>query len=279
MLKPLEKQKNLLLNQPDNTPFINVYRLEDADNFQFGNYQRYDFYQVIWFMLVGGDTSYFLDFNEYRLQDNQIILVFPGQIDKLDVGGKKGYLFAIHSDVFFRISQHIHSDYLYGYYSNVFINIDQPTKGILGNLMKLIEIEYTNRNNVQLMESYMEAFLFHVTSLFENTDTYKSKNDSQVSLLMKWIDNNFIKERETDFYADKMNISNKKINEISIKGTGKTVKQHLQERLILEIKKEIRLNRKTFKEISFDLGFSEPAYFTRFFKKHTGMTPSGFKEK
>lgn len=73
-------------------------------------------------------------------------------------------------------------------------------------------------------------------------------------------------------------MTNKKINEICIKGTGKTIKQHLQERLILEIKKEIRLRRKSLKEIAFDLGFNEPAYFTRFFKQHTTLTPKEFRD-
>ncbi|MDL2215428.1 helix-turn-helix domain-containing protein [Dysgonomonas sp. OttesenSCG-928-M03] len=268
---------SMLLDYQREHPFIDIYRLEDANDTIFGNYQRYDFYQVIWFESVKGDNSYFLDFNEYKIQDNQIIVVFPGQIDKLDPEGKEGYLFAIHSDIFFNIGQHIDSDYLHGYFSNVFVSPDNEVKKILDQLVALLLREYTSLNRIKLMESYLEAFLFHVSALFERTETFRNKGEFIVSELMRLIDHNFIVQRETDFYADQLNMSNKKINEISKRGTGKTVKQHLQERLILEIKKEIRLREKSLKEIAFDLGFNEPAYFTRFFKQHTAMTPKEFK--
>ena len=95
---------------------------------------------------------------------------------------------------------------------------------------------------------------------------------------MRLIDDNYISHRETDFYSEKFGVTNKKLNLACLKGTGKTIKQHLQERLILEIKREISLGEKNLKEISFSLGFSEPAYFTRFFKKHTSLTPREFRD-
>lgn len=272
-------EKNIPLNQLKDNPFIEIYRLEDiADGEIFDNYQRYDFYQLIWFTKAGGDKTYLLDFNEYTLEDNQIVLVFPGQIDRLDVMHKEGYLFAIHNEVLFHINQHINSDYLNGYSSNIFLTPDKRTEKTLDEMIGLIFQEYTNENRLLLMESYMEAFLFHVASLFENTDTYKNKSNLLVAELMRLIDNNFIAQKETDFYAEKFGMTNKSINEACKSGTGKTVKQHLQERLILEIKKEIRLKNKSLKEIAFGLGFNEPAYFTRFFKQHTSLTPTEFRD-
>jgi AraC-like DNA-binding protein len=149
---------------------------------------------------------------------------------------------------------------------------------MLRRLNELILQEYDGDNRLVLMESYMEAFLFHISALFENTDAVGNKSDSLVAELMKQIDRNFITERETDFYAHHFGMTNRTINEACKRGTGKTVKQHIQEKLILEIKKEIRLRRKSLKEIAFDLGFNEPAYFTRFFKLHTGLTPTEFRD-
>jgi AraC-type DNA-binding domain-containing proteins len=259
--------------------FIEIIELKQADDSVFSNYQRYDFYQLLWFRKAGGNSSYFLDFREYTLEDNQLVLIFPGQIDMLDTGQKEGYLFAIHSDVLFRINQHLQSDYLNGYYGNVFVSPDEETKEILEQLMRLIWSEYRNRNRIALMESYLEVFLFYVSSLSEDINIGKKKSDSLVSELMKVIDKNFITCRETEFYAQQFGMSNKTINEVCKKGTGKTVKQHIRERLILEIKKEIRLGKKNLKEIAFDLGFSEPAYFTRFFKQYTLRTPTEFRDE
>ncbi|NDV46858.1 AraC family transcriptional regulator [Paludibacter sp. 221] len=268
-----------ILDKLSASEFVEVFRLEDIDEGVFNNYQRYDFYQLIWFTKVGVNNTYFLDFNEYTIAENQIGLVFPGQIDRLDIEGNEGYLFAIHSDNFFRISQRINSDYLNGYVSNVFISLDDEARSVLEDIMRLILLELNSQNRIMLMESYMEAFLFHVSSFFQSSEDYKKSPDSQVSYLMKLIDRNFIGERETEFYAAQMHLTCKKLNSIALKGTGKTVKQHILERLVLEIKKEIRLHEKSLKEIAFALGFSEPAYFTRFFKKNTGITPTEFRDK
>lgn len=275
----MKEHFNTLLNRLQGNQFIEVFRLEHADNFIFDNYQRYDFHQVLWFTKVEGNNTYFLDFKEYTINTDQVVIIYPGQIDMLDVHGKEGYLFAIHNDTFFHINQHLQSDYLNGYASNVFITLNKAVKEILSKLMELILLEYEGQKRIRLMESYMEVFLFHVSSLFEDSETFKNRPERIVSELMKLIDANFITERETDFYATRLGLSNKKMNEVSVKGTGKTIKQHLQERLILEIKKEIRMESKSLKEIAFELGFSEPAYFTRFFKQQTGMTPTDFKEK
>jgi len=276
MLK--EITDNLLNRLPDNQS-IAIFRLEELDNSLFSNYQRYDFYQLIWFTKAEGNTSYFLDFNEHTLKSNHIVLVFPGQIDMLETEGKEGFLFAINNESLFRINQRINSDYLNGYFSNAFLLPDENTISILNQLTGLIVAEYSSQNRAILMEAYMEAFLFHISSLHDTTAKSNQKSDFIVSKLMNLIDTHFISERDTHFYAKALDLTPKKMNEDCKKGTGKTVKQHLQERLILEVKKEIRLNRKSLKEIAFDLGFKETAYFTRFFKQHTGITPTEFRNQ
>lgn len=255
---------------------IEIFRLEDADNQLFGNYQRYDFHQLIWFKQVTGNPYYYLDFKKHTLKNNQFVLVFPGQIDMLETEGKQGYIFAIPNDSFFRINQRLNSDYLNGYLSNIFLSPDPETLSILETLTDLLKQEHSRQNRLPLMESYMESFLFHISSLTKNR--VSNTSDFIISRLMRLIDLHFTEHRDTEFYAVQLGMTLKKINEECKKGTGKTIKQHLQERLILEIKKEIRLNRKNLKEISFDLGFSEPAYFTRFFKQQTSLTPKEFRD-
>lgn len=274
----------ILLTQSGKDPFIELFHLKDlSDNTIFSDYQRYDFYQLLWFTKVGGNNSYFLDFNEYIIKEDQIILVFPGQIDRLDVREKEGYLFAIHNDIIFDINLRLGSDYLNGYFSNVVVTLDDDTiKSILESIVELLWIEYNSDRRITLMQSYMEALLFHVDYILSTSTSFENVNDNitdpLVAGLMRLIDGNFIVQRETEFYARKLGISNRKVNEISKKGTGKTIKQHLQERLILEIKKEIKLQNKSLKEIAYDLGFSEPAYFTRFFKEQTSQTPKEFRD-
>lgn len=275
----LKDNDTRLLRSLSGNQFIEVYSLEEAEGGIFDNYQRYDFHQVIWFVEVGKNNKYFLDFEEYTIQNNQVVIVFPGQIDMLDIRDKQGYVFAIHNDNFFHINQRLNSDLLNGYFSNPLISLPSETQEPLRRLLELMLQERDQANRILLMESYMQAFLYHITALFEGAAQERNRYDLSVGKLMRLIDTNFIQQRESDFYARQLGISIRKLNEMSILRTGRTVKQHLQDRLVLEIKKEIRLDQKSLKEIAFELGFSEPAYFTRFFKQQTSLTPSEFREQ
>jgi AraC-like DNA-binding protein len=53
----------------------------------------------------------------------------------------------------------------------------------------------------------------------------------------------------------------------------------IQERILLEAQRYLYHEIKNVKEIAYDLGFDDPAYFTRFFKKHTGFAPQYFKQQ
>ncbi len=277
----MNSTENIKLSRLDEDPFIEVFKFDEViKDTIFSNYQRYDFYQLLWFVNVKGDKKYFLDFEEYSLKNNEIILVDPGQIDKLDPREKEGYIIAIHNEIFYSISQKINSEYLNGYATNTFLNIDLKTSTILNELIKLISIKNEVKNFLIFKEGCTQSILTILSDLFDKKtkDKKTSKPSPLIFELKKLIDQNFITQRETKFYADKLGMTCKNINILYRKEAGKTIKQHIQEKLILEIKKELRLNRKNLKEIAYDLGFNEAAYFTRFFKQHTKLTPSEFKD-
>lgn len=258
---------------------IEIFRLEELTNTLFSNYQRYDFHQIIWFVKTKGDNLYSIDFNKYTISDNQIVIIYPRQIERVDLKGKEGFLFAINNDIFFEINQKINSDYLNGYFSNVFISLDKKRTLTLNHIQNLIIEEYNDQNRSVLMESYLQSFLFHIASFNENKILSNNRNVVLFIEFVKLTDNNFIRNRDVVFYAKELNISEKKLNEVCKALSGKTTKQFIQERLILEIKKEIKLGTKNLKEIAFELGFNESAYLTRFFKQQTSISPSEFKEE
>lgn len=87
----------------------------------------------------------------------------------------------------------------------------------------------------------------------------------------------YLSEHETSFYAAKVSLGNKRLNALAKQELGITVKQLIQERLVLEAKRRISYGSETSKSIAFGLGFKDISYFSRLFKQHTGMTPEEFK--
>lgn len=258
--------------------FIEIYQLETMDDSFFKIYQRYDFYQILWFTQVNGNNSYFIDFVDYSFHANQAVIIYPGQIDRIHIEGKEGLLFAIDKETYLNINERINSKYLSGYYSNVFISPKEETCRSIEQLIKLILHEYNHEGRLILMETYMRAFLFEIADSFEKAVEPSQRMVNNIAAeLRELIGNYYIPEPNTSFYAKKLGVTNRKLNEVALQSFGLTVKQLLQERLLLAIKREIKLGEKTMKEIAFDLGFQDPAYMTRFFKKHTGVPPSWFR--
>lgn len=242
----------------------------------FRDYQRYDFHQVLWFTGVEGDRRYEIDFKKFLIATGQVVVIYPRQIEKLDITGKSGFLFAIANDIFFAINQKIKSGYLNGYFSNVFIEADPTLSGILEKIIGLLLLEYEGQNRNLLKETYLQSFLFHISSVFRNESLLENKDTLLFVKLVELVDSHFKENREVSYFAAKLNVSEKKLNQICKKMYGRTTKQLIQERLVLEVKKELRLGFKSLKEIAFELGFSEQAYFSRFFKRHESVSPGEF---
>lgn len=276
----MQRSRSIPIRHLKDGNFIEIYQLETMDDSVFKIYQRYDFYQILWFTRVEGNSSYFIDFVNYPYQANQAVVIYPGQIDRIHLEEKEGYLFAVDKETYLNINKRINSKYLSGYFSNVFVSQKEKADNSIEQLIKLMLLEYAGENRLFLMETYMSAFLFQIADSFEQSiDTSKKVVDNVSAELRELIENNYTTQQNTSFYADRLCLTNKKLNEIALQSFGLTVKQLLQDTLLLAIKREIKLGDKNIKRIAFDLGFEDPAYLTRFFKKHTGMTPSQFREE
>lgn len=89
----------------------------------------------------------------------------------------------------------------------------------------------------------------------------------------------FINHRNTDFYAAELAMAPATFAKKCKKYFGKSPLQLLQERVVLEAKKQLHLTHKSVKEVAAALNFSDEHYFSRFFKNHTGVSPTGFRVK
>ncbi|HUH39630.1 MAG TPA: helix-turn-helix domain-containing protein, partial [Castellaniella sp.] len=80
-------------------------------------------------------------------------------------------------------------------------------------------------------------------------------------------------------YAGALNITPAHLNVITREHAGKSPLELIHERLQLEASRSLVYTSMTIGEISDALGFSDPAYFTRFFKKGSGVSPKAFRQR
>lgn len=80
-------------------------------------------------------------------------------------------------------------------------------------------------------------------------------------------------------YADHLHITTKHLNRICRSLKQMSALQVVQMELVLKAKAHLYHFNSNISEIAYDLGFDDPSYFTRLFKKHTGLTPNEYRKK
>ncbi len=84
-------------------------------------------------------------------------------------------------------------------------------------------------------------------------------------------------ERNVQFYATKLNISAKYLSAVVKEVSGKTAAKWIDESVILEAKSMLMYSGLTIQQIATELNFSTQSFFGKYFKQHTGVSPSRFK--
>jgi len=92
------------------------------------------------------------------------------------------------------------------------------------------------------------------------------------------LNQNFKKYHFASDYSGLLFIPLKRLNRACKFATGKTPSQIISDRLDFEAKRYLYYSSNTIKEISYELGFSDPTYFMKFFKSTNGMSANQFRQ-
>ena len=103
--------------------------------------------------------------------------------------------------------------------------------------------------------------------------------DEIVEKFQHLLEKNYKKHWSLEYYSRQLNVSQTLLSKKIRQKLGKSFVKTANEFIILEAKRRLFNTQKTVKEISYSLGFDDPAYFHRFFKKHSGLTPLEFRIK
>ena len=81
------------------------------------------------------------------------------------------------------------------------------------------------------------------------------------------------------FYARQLNITPKYLSSVVKEVSGKTAARWIDESVILEAKTLLKYSGMSIQEIAYSLNFSTQSFFGKYFKQHTGTSPSRYKRK
>ncbi|WP_235964484.1 helix-turn-helix domain-containing protein [Pedobacter gandavensis] len=240
---------------------------------------RKDFFEIVW--LKNEDALHALKDTDLDAKGDWIYLIPPYRVHQLNKAGKNGELISFKRDMLEEEDKEFLLDLfkifnVQGEFSC--LRLDEHAAAELSEIFSLLEKEYRNQS-MTMVKALLKVFLLKLIQVKEHDFTSQDIHQKRVYEFLMLLESNYQQVRNTDFYAGKLGISSKRLNQILKEKLDKTGMQLIHDRIILEAKRSIIHSETTIKEIAYELGFSDRPYFSRFFKKQTGQTPEEFQKQ
>lgn len=240
---------------------------------------RKDFFEIVW--LKNEDALHALKDTDLDAKGDWIYLIPPYRVHQLNKAGKNGELISFKRDMLEEEDKEFLLDLfkifnVQGEFSC--LRLDEHAAAELSEIFNLLEKEYAN-HSMTMVKALLKVFLLKLIQVKEHDFTSQDIHQKRVYEFLMLLESNYQQVRNTDFYAGKLGISSKRLNQILKEKLDKTGMQLIHDRIILEAKRSIIHSETTIKEIAYELGFSDRPYFSRFFKKQTGQTPEEFQKQ
>ena len=173
--------------------------------------------------------------------------------------------------------------FLFGTTDHLFINLDEQARQKLKLLLDVFVEEFNTSDNIQqdMLLMLLKRLIIVITRLAraEYIPDQKLQED-KFHIIRKFnllVEADYRTEHSVTYYAQRLNKSPKTLSNLFAIYNHKTPLQVIQERIIIEAKRLLYYTDRSVKQITFDLGFEDAAYFSNFFKKHTSLSPLEFR--
>ena len=164
----------------------------------------------------------------------------------------------------------------------------QPQKARrLATLVAQINAEYRQPapGRDRMLDALLQALaieLFRLATSHDQPGTatgprQRDRGHKHLASFQALIEAQFRQQPSIERFAEQLGMSSAHLNALCRRLANRSALQLLHERLLLEAKRQLTYTNMTISQVADSLGFSEPAYFTRFFKRNTGLSPREFR--
>lgn len=133
-----------------------------------------------------------------------------------------------------------------------------------------------------VLRAYLQLFLAKASTIklkLIGDSRDRTEKDELMEQFSRLLEQHFLSLHKPNDYAQLLAMSPNNFSKRCMRYFKRTPSQMIQERLVLEAKKQLHLTRQSIKEIAYNLKFQDEFYFSRFFKKLTQVSPQSFRNK
>jgi AraC family transcriptional activator of pobA len=233
---------------------------------------------LIFLLQFSGESVLEIDFFKSILHQSSICYILPRSVHQLlSVNTPKGWLLAVNSDL---IDERFRLILLEGNAGSP-IPIHPDVTSQLESILSVIYQQHhmKTHKSFPVMNHLVSAFagiLCRSTSLHMHANP-ADRSSAIVAQFKNLLRKHYRQQKSPSWYASQLNLSTSYLNECIKSATGTTVSNWIQKEIVLEGKRLLAFTKNSTKEIAYDLGYNDPAYFNRLFLKITGTRPAAFR--
>jgi AraC-like DNA-binding protein len=283
--------KNYRLFDEENEKIFTIRKIRDFDDDEIEHNlmpHLHDFYSIFW--VESGEAIHATEFVEYSLKADTILFVPPGLKHRMYIDKSVSGTYILFNEDFIQYNRKNHVPLKeYRLFNNSdfksLITVAPEKREKLNNITGLIfdEIQNSDDYSQDIVLNLLHLFLLESRRIFDQQNQIpkeapETTPDTTIIKFKQLIEENFTKEKNVSPYAEMLNMNPSCLNELTKRTTGITAGELIRNRVIDETKKLLYSSKMSGKEIAYELGFDDPAYFSRFFKKYTGITLKEFRD-
>ncbi|WAC11426.1 helix-turn-helix domain-containing protein [Dyadobacter pollutisoli] len=244
---------------------------------KYGLTQRKTYYFLI--LVLEGSTRHSVDLKQFDIKTNELLFILPHQIHELPSANQAIDYFKIGIDESCLSMLPKQYPFLVNPLNQQKIRFEPQAaarlKSIFGNLADLLS---DMNSDSQLILAHLNSLLAEINAGYFATD--KNLVDGKLSKYIgfkEFVENNLSDHPTIRHIAQALSLNTNSLYNIVKHYSGLSPKEFITNRLILEAKRRIYYSEsRSIKELAYELGFNDPEYFSRLFKKETGQTMSMF---
>ncbi len=246
---------------------------------------RNDLFKVIWCQ----SDSVILTVDGYELQLSSDEVIFCTPLNIVEINGEIDEVVSVvFNKEFFCIQTHddqvsCHGFLFFGSSEPQLIKLLDQDRSDFGQLLDMVRKDFEVKDYLQgeMLRSLLKRLLIKATRMAKINLPEPTINTSQLNVIRNYnilVEKHFREYHTVQDYAKLLFKSPKTLSNIFPKYTDKSPLMVINERILLEAKRLLIYSDLTTNDIALDLGYKDPSHFSKFFKKHNGLTPTNFRK-
>ncbi len=244
---------------------------------------NHSFYQIIWFKKKG---RHYIDYQVVNHEENTLFFINKNQVHYFCPDStNEGVLFHFNDFFIERFNTALMQRFSYSIFNEIghpFVKLSIVDVKKLETLCAFISTELKSKEyfHQEQVFSFFQTLLFQIERLKKKQNAFGVDTDKDHYTAFRF--KKLVYEHMEFFltvedYAAKLNINVKNLTSISKKYLLDTPANIIRQLKILEAKRMLANHKITAKEVAYAIGFDQPTYFNKYFKKETGVTPKQFQ--